>query len=36
MMDIAAGRIVHHRVYWGWVGFRSLRALLAAERAATK
>jgi steroid Delta-isomerase len=26
MMDIANGLIVHHRVYWGWVGFRSLLA----------
>jgi steroid delta-isomerase len=31
MMDIAAGLIVHHRVYWGWVGFRSLHALLAKQ-----
>ena len=29
MMDIADGLIVHHRVYWGWVGFRSLHASLA-------
>ncbi len=21
VMDIADGRIAHHRVYWGWVGF---------------
>ena len=24
VMDIARGRIVHHRVYWGWVGFKAL------------
>ena len=29
MMDITDGLISHHRVYWGWVGFRSLHALLA-------
>ncbi|HEV3423697.1 MAG TPA: nuclear transport factor 2 family protein [Paraburkholderia sp.] len=29
MMDIANGLIAHHRVYWGWVGFRSLHAALA-------
>ncbi|MDQ0394907.1 nuclear transport factor 2 family protein [Labrys monachus] len=23
-MDIANGLIAHHRVYWGWVGFRAL------------
>ena len=33
MMDLADGLIVHHRVYWGWVGFRSLRASLATVRA---
>lgn len=31
MMDIAGGLIVHHRVYWGWVGFKSLHALLAKQ-----
>lgn len=31
MMDIAGGLIVHHRVYWGWVGFRSLHASLAKQ-----
>lgn len=31
MMDIAGGVIVHHRVYWGWVGFRSLGAILATK-----
>jgi steroid delta-isomerase len=24
MMDIAGGLIIHHRVYWGWVGFKAL------------
>jgi ketosteroid isomerase-like protein len=24
VMDVAAGRIAHHRVYWGWVGFSLL------------
>ncbi|WP_133649099.1 nuclear transport factor 2 family protein [Paraburkholderia flava] len=24
VMDVADGLIVHHRVYWGWVGFKSL------------
>jgi steroid Delta-isomerase len=23
-MDIANGLITHHRVYWGWVGFKAL------------
>jgi hypothetical protein len=27
MMDIERGLIQHHRVYWGWVGFRTLAAL---------
>ncbi|MGL4287996.1 MAG: nuclear transport factor 2 family protein [Phreatobacter sp.] len=26
VMDIADGLIVHHRVYWGWVGFKTLVA----------
>jgi hypothetical protein len=26
VMDIANGLIVHHRVYWGWVGFKLLVA----------
>jgi len=26
VMDIAGGLIVHHRVYWGWVGFQTLVA----------
>lgn len=29
VMDIASGRIAHHRVYWGWVGFRALTGLAA-------
>lgn len=24
VMDVANGLIVHHRVYWGWVGFETL------------
>lgn len=28
VMDIANGLIVHHRVYWGWVGFKTLVAAL--------
>jgi hypothetical protein len=28
VMDIAAGLIAHHRVYWGWVGFKALVAAL--------
>jgi hypothetical protein len=26
VMDIAKGLIAHHRVYWGWVGFKVLRS----------
>lgn len=26
VMDIADGLIAHHRVYWGWVGFKALVA----------
>ena len=26
VMDIADGLIAHHRVYWGWVGFKALLA----------
>ncbi|WP_175903138.1 nuclear transport factor 2 family protein [Burkholderia seminalis] len=34
VMDLRDGLIAHHRVYWGWVGFRALRAAtLALERA---
>ncbi|MCJ2096716.1 nuclear transport factor 2 family protein [Methylobacterium sp. J-072] len=32
VMDLAAGLIAHHRVYWGWVGFRALAPSLAASR----
>jgi hypothetical protein len=28
VMDIANGLITHHRVYWGWVGFKMLVATL--------
>jgi steroid delta-isomerase len=28
VMDIKSGLIIHHRVYWGWVGFRTLAATL--------
>ncbi|TKC86692.1 nuclear transport factor 2 family protein [Trinickia terrae] len=28
VMELAGGLIVHHRVYWGWVGFKSLVASL--------
>jgi hypothetical protein len=28
MMDVANGLIAHHRVYWGWVGFKALAAAL--------
>jgi len=24
VMDVAGGLIAHHRVYWGWVGFKAL------------
>jgi len=26
IMDIAAGLIAHHRVYWGWMGYKGLMA----------
>jgi steroid Delta-isomerase len=26
VMDLANGLIAHHRVYWGWVGFKALIA----------
>ena len=26
VMDIAGGLITHHRVYWGWLGFKTLAA----------
>ncbi|AWN54288.1 nuclear transport factor 2 family protein [Methylobacterium sp. 17Sr1-1] len=28
MIDLADGLIAHHRVYWGWVGVRTLARLL--------
>ena len=28
VMDIKSGLITHHRVYWGWVGFRTLATTL--------
>jgi len=31
VMDIAGGLIAHHRVYWGWVGFKTLMAAAAAR-----
>lgn len=33
VMDLAAGLISHHRVYWGWVGFRTLVAISSDARA---
>lgn len=27
VMDLSGDRIVHHRVYWGWIGFRTLAAV---------
>jgi steroid delta-isomerase len=32
VMDITGGLIAHHRVYWGWVGFK---ALVAAQNTPT-
>ena len=29
VMDVVDGLISHHRVYWGWVGFKLLRAAMA-------
>ena len=29
VMDIANGLIAHHRVYWGWTGFKALAGALA-------
>jgi steroid delta-isomerase len=28
VMDVNEGLIAHHRVYWGWVGFKSLVAAM--------
>ncbi|MBN8940701.1 MAG: nuclear transport factor 2 family protein [Rhizobiales bacterium] len=33
VMDIADGLIVHHRVYWGWVGFKALVAAMDQPKA---
>lgn len=30
VMDLRDGLIVHHRVYWGWVGFLALQATAPA------
>ncbi|WP_321789819.1 nuclear transport factor 2 family protein [Burkholderia pyrrocinia] len=30
VMDLRDGLIVHHRVYWGWVGFLALQAATPA------
>ncbi|KMO18363.1 nuclear transport factor 2 family protein [Methylobacterium indicum] len=27
MIDVSGGLIAHHRVYWGWVGIRTLSSL---------
>lgn len=32
VMDVSGGLITHHRVYWGWVGFRALSNLSAAKK----
>ena len=29
VMDVADGLIAHHRVYWGWLGFKALAASYA-------
>ncbi len=31
-MDIEAGLIVHHRVYWGWQGLKALLAVRGGQR----
>jgi hypothetical protein len=33
VMDMADGLIAHHRVYWGWVGFKVLTAALEGSAA---
>jgi steroid Delta-isomerase len=35
-MDLDGGLIVHHRVYWGWVGLRNLMATLDGAAKAAK
>ncbi|ENN84542.1 hypothetical protein RHSP_73001 [Rhizobium freirei PRF 81] len=32
VMDVSGGVITHHRVYWGWVGFRTLSSLPAGAK----
>ena len=32
VMDVSDGLITHHRVYWGWVGFRTLSNLPAGTK----
>ena len=32
VMDVSGGLITHHRVYWGWVGFRTLSKLAAGAK----
>lgn len=32
VMDVSGGRITHHRVYWGWVGFRALAGLTTGAK----
>ncbi len=31
VMDLQGGRIVHHRIYWGWYGVESLNRSAAAK-----
>jgi hypothetical protein len=31
-MDVSGGLITHHRVYWGWLGFRALSNLPAGTK----
>jgi steroid Delta-isomerase len=32
VMDVSGGLITHHRVYWGWVGFKMLSNLRAGTK----
>lgn len=32
VMDVSGGLITHHRVYWGWIGFRTLSNLPAGTK----
>ncbi|KVN14903.1 hypothetical protein WT08_07320 [Burkholderia sp. MSMB1552] len=34
-IDVAGGRITRHRVYWGWVGFKTLVAAMKRAEPAT-